>query len=107
MGFADQAGAPTAAYRELKGPERRAAVANGIRNAYRPLFDAQEDAHTLTGDTLKGLVAPIAGADDDLTNRIANTFQQLVKSGDFDAAPVQMEENKARLPQNDRDGESD
>jgi hypothetical protein len=96
MGFIDQSGVPTPKYRLLKGDKRRAAVAEGIRNAYRPLFDAQEDAHTLTGDKLKGLVAQIAGTDDDLTGRIANTFQALVKMGDFDQKEEAVEGPKDR-----------
>lgn len=96
MGFIDQSGAPTAKYRLLKGERRRTAVAEGIRNAYRPLFDAQEDAHTLTGDKLKGLVAQIAGTDDDMTGRIANTFLALAKMGDFSTSEQPAEELKAR-----------
>ncbi len=89
MGFIDQSSAPTPQYRLLKGDKRRAAIAEGIRKAYRPLFDAQQDAHTLTGSPLKGLVAQTAGTDDDLTGRIANTFQTLVKGGDFEASPAE------------------
>jgi hypothetical protein len=96
MGFIDQSSAPTPQYRLLKGDKRRAAIAEGIRKAYRPLFDAQEDANTLTGNPLKGLVAQTAGTDDDLTGRIANTFQTLVKSGDFDAAPAEAAETPAK-----------
>jgi hypothetical protein len=96
MGFIDQSGVPTPKYRLLKSDKRRAVAADGIRAAYRPLFDAQEDAHTLTGEKLKGLVAQIAGTDDDLTGRIANTFQALVKVGDFDQKSEFGEEPKER-----------
>ena len=96
LGFIDQSGVPTPKYRLLKGDRRRATVAEGIRNAYRPLFDAQEDAQTLTGDKLKGLVAQIAGTDDDMTGRIANTFLALTKIGDFDRAGEVTEEAKER-----------
>lgn len=95
MGFIDQSGVPTPKYRLLKGEKRRAAAAEGIRAAYRPLFDAQEDANALTGEKLKGLVAQIAGTDDDLTARIANTFQALVKIGDFDQAGESSEETRS------------
>jgi hypothetical protein len=97
MGFIEQSGVPTPNYRLLKGDKRRATVAEGIRKAYRPLFDAQEDAHPLTGDKLKGLVAQIAGTDDDLTSRIANTFVALAKAGDFDQTNEGAEEAKERM----------
>lgn len=87
FGFIDQSGVPTPTYRLLKGDKRRAALAEGIRRAYRPLFDAEENAHQLSGEKLKGLVAQIAGTDDDMTSRIANTFQALTRLADFDTKP--------------------
>ena len=82
-GFLDQSSAPSPTYRLLKGDKRRAAIADGVRKAYGPLFDADHDAHKATGEKLKGLVAQIAGTDDDLTSRISNTFSSLTKLGDF------------------------
>lgn len=84
FGFIDQSGVPTPSYRLLKGDKRKAALAEGIRKAYQPLFDANDNAHQLSGETLKSLVAQVAGTDDDLTNRIANTFLALVRIADFD-----------------------
>lgn len=83
FGFLDQSGKPTDEYRLLKGDKRKVALADGIRRAYAPLFDANDAANTLTGDPLKGLVAQIAGTDADLTNRIANTFLALTRIADF------------------------
>jgi hypothetical protein len=50
------------------------------------LFDADQDAHKLTGEKLKGLVAQIAGTDSDLTGRISGTFAALINLADFDTA---------------------
>lgn len=98
LGFIDQSGTPTPGYSLLKSDERRpAAIAAGIRKAYQPLFDADTKANTLSGDKLKSLVAQVAGTDADLTARIANTFQALVRLGDFEsAAPEGSEESKAK-----------
>ncbi len=86
LGFIDQSGTPTPAYNLLKSNEKRpAAIAVGVRKAYQPLFDSDTKAHTLSGDKLKSLVAQIAGTDADLTARIANTFQALVRLGDFES----------------------
>jgi len=86
MGFLDQSAAPTASYSALKGPERKKALAAGIKKAYAPLFDADQAAHSLTGDRLKGLIAQVAGVDSDAAARISGTFGALVKQADFEAS---------------------
>jgi hypothetical protein len=86
MGFLDQSNTPTPAYSLLKAKDKqKLAIAQGIRSAYAPLFAADEGASELSGDNLKSLIAQIAGTDDDMTARIANTFAALVKQGDFKA----------------------
>jgi hypothetical protein len=84
LGFLDQSNTPTSAYRLLKGDKRKVAWAEGIRKAYGPLFDADDNAHKLSPDKLKSLVSQVAGTDDDATARIASTFSAIVKLGDFD-----------------------
>ena len=87
LGFLDQSGHPTAEYSLLKNPQTaKAAIAQGIRKAYEPVFTANENAHSLTGESLKGLIAQVAGTDEDRTNRIYSTFQALVKAADFSSA---------------------
>jgi hypothetical protein len=83
LGFLDQSSTPTANYALLKGGNRNAAIAAGVRQAYAPLFAANENAHDLSGENLKGLVAQVAGSDADMTARIASTFSALSKLGDF------------------------
>lgn len=86
LGFLDQSGSPTAAYRQLKNKEAaKGAIAKGIKIAYAPLFESNENAGALTGEKLKGLIAQVAGTDDDMTARIAATFNSLVKQADFSA----------------------
>ena len=84
LGFIDQASTPTSAYRSLKGAQRKAAVAEGVKKAYRSLFDSDTKANELAGEKLKSLVAQVAGTDDDITRRIASTFSAIVRLGDFD-----------------------
>jgi hypothetical protein len=96
MGFIDQSNTPTPSYSLLKAKDKqKTAIADGITNAYAPLFAADEGASELSGDNLKSLIAQIAGTDDDMTARIANSFAALVKQGDF----------KAKLPVKDAEGE--
>jgi hypothetical protein len=84
MGFLDQSGTPTAAYRLLKGHNRKGAIADGMRRAYAPLFDSNQDAQKLPSDRLKSLIAQVAGVDADATSRISGTFSALAKLADFD-----------------------
>lgn len=89
LGFLDQSGSPTASYRQLKNRSAaKQVLADGIRSAYSPLFGANEDAHSLANEKLKGLIAQVAGTDDDMTARIAATFNALVKQADFSAKPL-------------------
>src|SRR5438105_4840285 len=74
LGFLDQSGTPTASYALLKGDKQGAVIAGGIRAAYAPLFNADENAYQLSGEKLKSLVAQVAGTDDDMTGRISSTF---------------------------------
>jgi len=87
MGFIDQTGNPLPNYSLLKGNNPSAAIANGMRHAYSPLFDADQEAQRLSPDRLKGLISQVAGVDADATSRIAQTFTALAKIADFDSDP--------------------
>jgi hypothetical protein len=95
LGFLDQSSTPTANYSLLKGGERKAAIAAGVRVAYAPLFAANENANDLGGENLKSLVAQVAGSDDDMTGRIASTFSALAKLGDFKSEVAHSTKSKA------------
>lgn len=84
LGFLDAANRPTASYDLLKNPTKaKATIAVGVKTAYAPLFKANEKAHELAPDALKGLIAQVTGSDKDMVNRIATTFSAIVKQGDF------------------------
>jgi Family of unknown function (DUF5343) len=65
--------------------QAKVAIAAGLRKAYAPLFDANENAHKLTGEDLRGLIAQVAGADKSVASKIAGTFNSLVKLADFNS----------------------
>jgi hypothetical protein len=101
LGFLDQSNTPTPQYSLLKAKDKNsAAIAAGIKGAYAPLFAADEAAYEFSGEKLKSLVAQVAGTDDDMTARIANTFSALVKQGDFKA-------NLRKDPDEDKDRENE
>jgi hypothetical protein len=86
LGFIDASGKPTSAYSQLKNPKLAGrAIAKGIKTAYEPLFEANEDAQELSTDDLKGLVAQVAGTEQETTRRIVSTFQALTGLADFTA----------------------
>lgn len=101
FGFIDQSGTPTQSYPLLKGEKKSAAIAAGVRKAYAPLFDADQQADKLSGDRLKSLVAQIAGTDDAMTARIASTFSALAKLGDFEATQEGIGLNKKESNENE------
>jgi len=87
LGFIDQSGRPTSAYRELKNPATaKGAIADAVRRAYSPLFAANESTHSLGLEGLRGLIAQVAGTDEEMTKRIAYTFNALAKQADFSTA---------------------
>jgi hypothetical protein len=97
QGFLEPGGKPTPAYSLLKNKDKaKHAIAEGIKQAYKPLFDANEKAYELSPDTLRGLVAQVAGTDGGMTNKIAGTFNALVKSASFDSSPIKAEKTKAK-----------
>jgi hypothetical protein len=86
LGILDGSNKPTARYHVLRNKAKaKRALGEAIRSAYKPLFDADEKANEKTGDDLKGLIAQVAGTDEDATKRIALTFSALTKLGDFSA----------------------
>lgn len=102
LGFLDQSNKPTAEYDRLKNPaQAKFAIAAGVRKAYAPLFEANEKAHTLSGEELRGLIAQVAGADKGVSSKIAGTFNSLTKLADFS------ERTEAEDSQNGEDDDSE
>ena len=87
FGFLDNSGKPTAEYSLLKNKATaKVAIANGIRRAYAPLYEANEAAQDLPGEELKGLVAQVSGAEEGMTRLIFGTLNALLKMADFTKA---------------------
>lgn len=104
LGYLDQSGTPTTKYGELKNATTaKASLASAIRRAYAPLFDADESAHKLPADRLKGLVAQVAGTDETMTARIVATFNALTKIADFSAPTPTKEDSKDKKPKDEKD----
>lgn len=94
LSFLDGSGRPTSRYAALKnGKIAGIEIARGIKEAYKPLFDANENAHNLISAELKGLVAQVSGADTNTTSKIVGTFKSLLAVADFDSEEQLIEDN--------------
>jgi hypothetical protein len=84
LGFLDGSGKPTPRYSSLKNDKIAGIeVAKGVKEAYSPLFEANENAHLLSANDLKGLVAQVSGADTGTTTKILGTLKALLHIADF------------------------
>lgn len=87
LGFIDASNKPTPSYSTLKNPPlAKKAIGSGVKQAYKPLFDARENADKLSSEDLKGLIAQVAGSDSGMTQKIVGTFSALVKIADLTSA---------------------
>ena len=110
LGFLDQSNKPTSQYDLLKNPaQAKLAIAVGVRKAYAPLFEANENANTLSGEELRGLIAQVAGTDKSLASKVAGTFNSLVKLGDFSgrATPAHKDDDESVDDASDEDDEEE
>ncbi|MCU1326039.1 MAG: hypothetical protein JWN34_1409, partial [Bryobacterales bacterium] len=84
LGFLDVSGKPTPEYSKLKNPATAGvAIAQGVRQAYAPLYDANENAHELGPNELRGLVSQVSGAEESTARFISGTLNGLIKLADF------------------------
>jgi hypothetical protein len=84
LGFLDATGRPTENYGLLKNKAiAKAAIADGLRKVYKPLFDANEKANELKPEELKGLIAQVTGSEKNIVANIAYTFNAIAKEADF------------------------
>jgi Family of unknown function (DUF5343) len=90
-------------YTKLKGNKATVgkAIALSVKHAYSPLYEANETAHELPPEEMKGLIAQVSGAEDSLISFIIGTFKNLVKLADFTEAGIPNEEEEK---QNTSDG---
>jgi hypothetical protein len=101
LGFLDAGGRPTETYGLLKNKEvAGAAIADGLRKVYAPLFEANEKANELQPEPLKGLISQITGSDKNIVSQIAYTFNALAKNADFSKSvkPKQPPDDEKETP---------
>jgi hypothetical protein len=78
LGFLDTGGRPTETYGLLKNKDvAGAAIADGIRKVYAPLFEANEKANELQPEPLKGLISQVTGSEKGVVAQILLTHSIL------------------------------
>lgn len=103
LGFLDSSSVPTQAYREYRDKKVAASVlARQLRQAYRGLFLADENAQDLSAEELKGKFATLTGKDQAVVAKMASTFKALAALADFkkaaEAAPSKPAEEPVESP---------
>jgi hypothetical protein len=86
LGFIDAAGIPSSLYKQFRNPTlSQGALAKGLMNAYKPLYDRNERFYELNKTKLHELVCAETGLDHDniTAKRITNTFLEAKKLADF------------------------
>jgi len=95
IGFLTPDGAPTELYKKFRGAEdaSKAAMAQGIRVGYAPLYKKNEYAHKLDRNKLQGDIKEITGMDEgnSALRAILGTFEVLKKYANFDAELIDSE----------------
>jgi hypothetical protein len=93
----DQNGQPTERYRTYRQkPRSKRVLAEGLREAYAPLFALHTDVHAEDREALKGLVSRVTGREQRYVDLITTTFELLSKSADFTVAPEPVREPSQR-----------
>lgn len=88
MGFLGSDGVPTNLYDQFRNTETQgSAVAKGMKNAFRELFDRNEYVNDAKREELTGHVVEITGGTktDTRTKAVVATFSALNKLADFEA----------------------
>lgn len=84
LGFLDTSSVPTQAYRDYRDKKAAPTVlAKQLRQAYRGLFLADENAQDLNAEDLKGKFATLTGKDQSVVAKMASTFKALAGLADF------------------------
>lgn len=86
IGFIDQEGVPTRAYREYRDASKRAAVlAAAVKGAYSGLFGMYADAQTRDAGSLQNYFSTHTSQGAVARSAIVSTFQTLCSLADFEA----------------------
>jgi Family of unknown function (DUF5343) len=103
LGFLGSDGAPTQLYDQFRNADTQGlAMATGLRNAYRELYERNEYAHEMKRDKLEALITEITGLErgNRVVKLVASSFEALRSFADFESdAPNDASFTPDKLPQ--------
>lgn len=97
LGFINEAQVPTSDYKDFRDPSKsKFIMAKRIKETYKDLYSASEYAHTLKKDEVIVKLISVLGVskEDKTVPKIATTFIELCKLGDFGNFEEVVEEDK-------------
>ena len=89
MGFLASDGSPTDRYRRFRNPSHRGvAAAEGLKQAYAPLYEINEYAHDLKEKDLRGLIVQATGLESDsvAVRAMLGSFKAVRAFANFEAS---------------------
>jgi hypothetical protein len=90
LGFLDASSVPTQAYKEYRDKKVAGSVlARQMRQAYRGVFLADEQAQDLSVEDLKGKLSTLSGKDQAVVQKMATTFKTLASLANFKETPAE------------------
>jgi hypothetical protein len=108
IGFIDASGVPTERYKQFRNPNLSAkALAKGLIEAYKPLYDRNERFYELSKEKFNELVCEETGFDHDniTAKRITNTYFEVKKLAEFsggideDSHDIDVEDSNSTQPE--------
>ena len=102
IGFLDDAGNPTSRYFSfLDQSNSKKVVAEGIREAYKDLFNLNIKAYSLSKDEVVGKFATLTNGSKEKStlSQMANTFVELCKYADWTSASNMKKQLSVELPE--------
>lgn len=102
IGFLATDGSPTELYKKFRNPSHSgAAMAAGIKQGYRSLYEMNEYVHDAKEADLKGLVVQATGAEQDsrVVQAITGTFKALKSLARFDHGHAEESDQEPARPE--------
>ena len=94
LGLLGSDGTPTETYRKFRNSQSRGVAASeAIRTGYTELYQANEYAHELTDDELRGLIVQITGVEEEsrVLTATVGSFKAVAEHADFDSIEASSE----------------
>jgi len=87
IGFIDRADVPTQLWKDFRGANSKAAMANALMSGYKELYETYPDAHQRRNDELESFFKSHSKAGAQAIGKTVTTFKALCELADFSSVP--------------------